>query len=129
MGLIHGCQQFDVGTRVATRKPVTAIGLWLHLLAAAVLSDQTGRLRPAQACHFLDVGPHQALTATPQFLVLLVPQHLIYPSVYFLPIPSLELDFTTALHKCPDLLQAQLGPCSQADDQFPASRTAPSGSS
>ena len=53
-------------------------------------------------------APHPSPRAPLQFSIPLLPQRLVHPTVYFLPIQPLESDLSTAFQKRLDLLQAHL---------------------
>src|ERR1019366_4964868 len=71
---------------------------------------------------------HSPLAAF-QFFIPLLPERLVDPAVYLLPILALESDLSTAVQKCLNLLQAQSFRCLHADGQVPACGFAPPGSS
>src|ERR1019366_8211992 len=71
---------------------------------------------------------HSPLAAF-QFFIPLLPESLVHPAVYLLPILALESDLSTAVQKCLNLLQAQSFRCLHADGQVPACGFAPPGSS
>src|SRR5664280_1889422 len=95
----------------------------------SVHRDQPRRLRPAQSGHLLHVPPHHSPLAAFQFFIPLLPERLVHPAVYLLPILALESHLSTAVQKCLNLLQAQSFRCLHADGQVPACGFAPPGSS
>ena len=127
--LVHIRQQFYVCFRVAGRKLRSPIHDRLYPPAVGVAGDQPCHLGSAQACHSGHIPAHQTLLPPAQDRVLVLHQRSLRPGVYLVAALSGEPHAAAACEKRPDLFQACRFRIVHADDQSPASRCCPLGSS
>jgi hypothetical protein len=122
-------QQIDVRTGVARGELGPLIDHRFHPSRAALQRNQARDLRSTQSRHPREVSPDQSLAGLVQARVLEPYQRLFDPTVHLLAPLAGEPHLSAAGQEVPNLLQAG-GLCVvHADDQSPASRLSPSGSS
>ena len=120
MRLVHLCQQFDVGRRIAANELVPAVASFLHYPCRLVARDESRHLRPAQSSHLQNVVPQNPLGRSLLAAVFVIYQRRRYPAMNLLPIARLKSEFLARRQERSNLFHAQPFSAFHADVQIPA---------
>ena len=129
VSLVHVRQQLDIGFAVTSCELPALIRRRLDTAAGGEACNQPSDLGPTEARHTGHIAANQPFFPSAQCGVLVADQRLLGPPLNLVSPLACESDFATGFQKHPDLFQARRFRIVHADDQSPASRFCPSGSS